>query len=209
MVPQRPQHQEPGDLHLGSRLVELLLPHRRPFLMVDRIESFRMRPQPTVRASRHITMNETVFQGHFPGLPIWPGVLTLEGLQQCAVLTVSLAAFHRSAAEKGEDPENLFEALRNLDRGFRLHPAYRADGAADLIARLAAPADSLVFGAAVQIKFLRPVFPGCRLDYSAEMTHEVGAQARFSVAATVEGEPVAEGTIAGAISGHPPVPRAP
>lgn len=208
MAPRRPQHQVPGDLHLGSRLVELLLPHRRPFLMVDRIESFLMSPQPIVRASRHITMNETVFQGHFPGMPIWPGVLTLEGLQQCAALTVSLAALHRSAAERGEDPEVVIEALRNLDRGFRLHPGYREAGAADLLARLVAPADSLVFGAAVQIKFLRPVFPGCRLDYSAEMMREVGAQARFSVVATVEGEPVAEGTIAGAISGHSPVPRA-
>jgi len=57
-----------------------LLPHRYPFLLVDRIVS--LVPGKSVTAIKNVTMNEQCFQGHFPGRPVMPGVLILEGMAQ-------------------------------------------------------------------------------------------------------------------------------
>jgi len=62
--------------------IQKLLPHRYPFLMVDRIVEI----EPNVRAVgiKNVTINEPFFQGHFPGNPIMPGVLTVEAMAQVA-----------------------------------------------------------------------------------------------------------------------------
>ena len=56
------------------------LPHRYPFLLIDRITEF----EPTKRlvAIKNVTINEPFFQGHFPGYPIMPGVLVVEAMAQ-------------------------------------------------------------------------------------------------------------------------------
>jgi len=58
-----------------------LLPHRYPFLLVDRILDC---DEETITGLKNVTINEPFFQGHFPGHPIMPGVLLIEGLAQCA-----------------------------------------------------------------------------------------------------------------------------
>lgn len=57
-----------------------LLPHRYPFLLVDRITS--LIPGASVVGIKNVTVNEPFFQGHFPERPIFPGVLILEGMAQ-------------------------------------------------------------------------------------------------------------------------------
>ena len=57
-----------------------LLPHRYPFLLVDRITS--LIPSHSVKGLKNVTANEPCFQGHFPEQPIVPGVLILEGMAQ-------------------------------------------------------------------------------------------------------------------------------
>ncbi len=57
-----------------------LLPHRYPFVMIDRVLS--MLPDKSVEALKNVTINEPFFQGHFPGKPVMPGVLMLEGMAQ-------------------------------------------------------------------------------------------------------------------------------
>ena len=57
-----------------------VLPHRYPFLMVDRITS--LFPSKRVTGIKNVTINEPFFHGHFPGQPILPGVLLLEGMAQ-------------------------------------------------------------------------------------------------------------------------------
>ncbi|HHY40783.1 MAG TPA: 3-hydroxyacyl-ACP dehydratase FabZ [Syntrophaceticus sp.] len=65
-----------------------LLPHRYPFLLVDRI--LELEPGKKAVGLKNISINEPFFQGHFPGKPVFPGVLILEALAQlgaCALLS--------------------------------------------------------------------------------------------------------------------------
>jgi len=57
-----------------------LLPHRYPFILVDRI--LEIAPGETITGLKNVTINEPFFQGHFPSKPIMPGVLILEGMAQ-------------------------------------------------------------------------------------------------------------------------------
>jgi 3-hydroxyacyl-[acyl-carrier-protein] dehydratase len=58
------------------------LPHRYPFLLVDRV--LECQPGKSITALKNVTINEEFFQGHFPGNPVMPGVLMLEALAQAA-----------------------------------------------------------------------------------------------------------------------------
>jgi 3-hydroxyacyl-[acyl-carrier-protein] dehydratase len=60
------------------------LPHRYPFLMVDRVTDFEANK--SLKALKNVTFNEPIFTGHFPQSPIFPGVLILEALAQTAAL---------------------------------------------------------------------------------------------------------------------------
>lgn len=67
-----------------SRWIQQILPHRYPMLLVDRV--LEMVPGESIRALKNVTMNEEVFQGHFPGSPVMPGVMILEALAQAGGL---------------------------------------------------------------------------------------------------------------------------
>lgn len=62
------------------------LPHRYPFLLVDRVTSCL--PGKHIEAYKNVTFNEPFFQGHFPGLPLMPGVLIMEALAQTGGIMV-------------------------------------------------------------------------------------------------------------------------
>ncbi len=59
-----------------------LLPHRYPFLLIDRVTDYEAGV--SIKAYKNITVNEPCFTGHFPGRPIFPGVLILEAMAQAA-----------------------------------------------------------------------------------------------------------------------------
>ena len=64
-----------------------ILPHRYPFLMVDRVLDYNLGK--TLTAIKNVTINEPFFQGHFPERPVFPGVLILEALAQASALLAS------------------------------------------------------------------------------------------------------------------------
>ena len=64
-----------------------ILPHRYPFLMVDRVLDYTLGERLT--AIKNVTINEPFFQGHFPERPVFPGVLILEALAQASALLAS------------------------------------------------------------------------------------------------------------------------
>jgi 3-hydroxyacyl-[acyl-carrier-protein] dehydratase len=71
---------------MDVRQIEKFLPHRYPFLLVDRV--VEVEPGKRIVGWKCVTMNEPFFVGHFPGQPVMPGVLILEALAQCAALLV-------------------------------------------------------------------------------------------------------------------------
>ena len=73
------------------------LPHRYPFLLVDRVLEFEKDVR--IKALKNVTMNEPFFAGHFPARPVMPGVLMLEAMAQAA----ALLSFESMDAEPGDD----------------------------------------------------------------------------------------------------------
>lgn len=65
------------------------LPHRYPFLLVDRVIDYV--PHETITAIKNVTYNEPFFTGHFPARPIMPGVLIIEAMAQCCAILVGLS----------------------------------------------------------------------------------------------------------------------
>jgi 3-hydroxyacyl-[acyl-carrier-protein] dehydratase len=80
-------------LPLGSAEIRNLIPHRYPFLLVDRIEEL----EPGVRAVgiKNVTQNEPFFQGHFPDYPVMPGVLVVEAMAQVGAVGVMAGGEHQ------------------------------------------------------------------------------------------------------------------
>ena len=73
------------------------LPHRYPFLLVDRV--IEIEKGQRIKALKNVTINEPFFQGHFPARPVMPGVLMLEALAQ----TAALLSFDALDQEPGDD----------------------------------------------------------------------------------------------------------
>ncbi|SEM87901.1 3-hydroxyacyl-ACP dehydratase FabZ [Palleronia pelagia] len=73
-----------ADIHLIQRII----PHRYPFLLVDRVEDIE--GHDSARGIKNVTFNEPHFQGHFPGAPIMPGVTIVEAMAQTAAVMVGV-----------------------------------------------------------------------------------------------------------------------
>ncbi|MEK6749987.1 MAG: 3-hydroxyacyl-ACP dehydratase FabZ [Pseudomonadota bacterium] len=85
--------------------IQKFLPHRYPFLLVDRVIEFV--PHRRLVAIKNVTVNEPFFQGHFPGRPVFPGVLIIEALAQAC----GLLAF----ASQGATPDGSIFYLVGVD----------------------------------------------------------------------------------------------
>ena len=71
---------------LGSREIQQIIPHRWPFLLVDKV--IELQPGEGAIGIKNVTAGELCFQGHFPDYPIFPGVLIIEALAQVGAVAV-------------------------------------------------------------------------------------------------------------------------
>ena len=76
-------------LPIDAIAIQKMLPHRYPFLLVDRVLEFESRKR--ILAIKNVTVNEPCFQGHFPERPVMPGVLVLEALAQAGGLLTQMS----------------------------------------------------------------------------------------------------------------------
>jgi 3-hydroxyacyl-[acyl-carrier-protein] dehydratase len=83
------------------------LPHRYPFLLVDRVLSCD--PGKTIVALKNVTINEPFFQGHFPNYPVMPGVLIIESMAQAA----AILTFHSEQAKPDKHSVYFFVGIDN------------------------------------------------------------------------------------------------
>ena len=81
------------------------VPHRYPFLLVDRVLEFEKNVR--IKALKNVTINEPFFNGHFPARPVMPGVLMLEALAQAA----ALLSFESLGTEPGDDTVVYFAGI--------------------------------------------------------------------------------------------------
>ena len=89
MEDENPKPEAPRGLDI--RQIMAILPHRYPFLLIDRI--LESSPKKRIVAIKNVTINEPFFNGHFPGYPIMPGVLVVEAMAQagCILLLKEVA----------------------------------------------------------------------------------------------------------------------
>ena len=90
---------------LDTRAIQDILPHRYPFLLVDRI--VELTPGVRIVGVKQVTINEHFFQGHFPGAPVMPGVLILEAMAQVG------AVYALQQLEGRDDKLVLFSGIDN------------------------------------------------------------------------------------------------
>ncbi len=88
-------------LPLDVTAIQALLPHRYPFLLVDRVVEFEARKR--VLAYKNVSNNEPFFNGHFPGRPVMPGVLVIEALAQAGGLLTQLSSIAAGDGEPAGD----------------------------------------------------------------------------------------------------------
>lgn len=135
------------------RTIMDILPHRYPFLLIDRV--LEVVPGEKVRGIKNVSINEPFFQGHFPGHPIMPGVLVIEAMAQCGgVLMMSLL----------EQPETKLVYFSSIDKARFRKPVL--------------PGDQVEFDLKM-LKFRRNT---CKMQGVARVNGEVVAEAELLAA---------------------------
>lgn len=138
--------------------IQKLLPHRYPFLLVDKV--IECEPRVRLLGVKNVTYNEPFFQGHFPHLPIFPGVLILEALAQATGLLAS-----QSDDSLGEGMTYYLAAIDNAR-----------------FKRPVTPGDTLM----LDIKYLKNKRNIWSFDCRAEVDGELAASAQIMCAAAVD-----------------------
>jgi len=90
--------------------IQNILPHRYPFLLVDRITE--LTPGEYIEGLKNVSISEPVFQGHFPGHPIYPGVMIIEGMAQAG----GVLAFKSMDLASQEEIENKVVYFMSIDK---------------------------------------------------------------------------------------------
>lgn len=116
------------ELPLNSEAIKKLLPHRYPFLLIDRITDVNVEEK-FAAGYKNLTVNEEFFNGHFPGQPIMPGVLILEAMAQLS----GVLGFLNSGNRPEDGYLYLFAGIDNVRFKASAYPGDRIDMTAQVI----------------------------------------------------------------------------
>ncbi|BAF69654.1 3-hydroxyacyl-ACP dehydratase FabZ [Nitratiruptor sp. SB155-2] len=101
--------------------IQKILPHRYPFLLVDRV--VELEKGKSVKAYKNVSISEPVFEGHFPGHPIYPGVMIIEGMAQAG----GVLAFLSSSEEEQEAAKDKVVYFMSIDKAKFRNPVRPGD----------------------------------------------------------------------------------
>ncbi len=101
--------------------IQEILPHRYPFLLVDRVVG--MEVGKSIVAYKNVSISEPVFEGHFPGHPIYPGVMIIEGMAQAG----GILAFQSSSEAEQEAAKEKVVYFMSIDKAKFRHPVRPGD----------------------------------------------------------------------------------
>lgn len=135
--------------------IQNILPHRYPFLLVDRITE--LTPGEYIEGYKNVSISEPVFQGHFPGHPIYPGVMIIEGMAQAG----GVLAFKSMDEESQDEIADKVVYFMSIDKA-----KFRAP---------VTPGDQLVY----KIDVLKHKGPVWQLDAKAYVDGKIVAQAEL------------------------------
>ncbi len=90
--------------------IQKILPHRFPFLLVDRV--VEIRKEEFIEAYKNVTIGEQIFQGHFPDHPIYPGVMIIEGMAQAG----GVLAFESMSDSEQNDTQDKVVYFMSIDK---------------------------------------------------------------------------------------------
>jgi len=90
--------------------IQKILPHRFPFLLVDRVTNLTVGK--SIEAYKNVSISEPVFQGHFPGHPIYPGVMIIEGMAQAG----GVLAFKSMSESEQQNAEDKVVYFMSIDK---------------------------------------------------------------------------------------------
>jgi 3-hydroxyacyl-[acyl-carrier-protein] dehydratase len=143
--------------HLLFNVVEIqkILPHRYPFLLLDKVTA--LQKSESIEGYKNISISDPVFQGHFPGHPIYPGVMIIEGMAQAG----GVLAFKSLPDEEQTDATEKVVYFMSIDKA-----KFRAP---------VTPGDKLVY----KITVLKNKGPVWQLDGKAYVDEKVVAQAEL------------------------------
>ncbi|KAA0560850.1 3-hydroxyacyl-ACP dehydratase FabZ [Bacillus sp. CH30_1T] len=151
--------------------IRKIIPHRWPFLLLDRV--VELKPGITGTAIKNVTISEPFFEGHFPNESIMPGVLIVEALAQLTAVVYCTGAL--------EAMEESFEEVA---------------GAAESLAKDIDISSRVGYLVAIKdMKFMKPVTPGDQLRLRANIGKSYGILSKVKVSAYVNHDCVATGTL--------------
>ena len=101
--------------------IQKILPHRYPFLLVDRV--IELEEGKSIKAYKNVSISEPVFQGHFPGHPIYPGVMIIEGMAQAG----GVLAFKSSSEAEQEAAKDKVVYFMSIDKAKFRNPVKPGD----------------------------------------------------------------------------------
>ncbi len=158
-------------ISLSAATTMRLVPHVYPFVLLDKVRSCD-----AVNAIGHsvknITMTDPVLSGHFPGYPIYPGVLIIEAMVQNACMTATTRDLYRH-----------FGSYEALLEHFAKHPG------------TVPPVAKQYFLAESRVKHTQAVYPGDAMELEAQLILERDGMLVFKVSASVDGREAARGQV--------------